>query len=168
MKEQDNKLTLQETEQLCRLYLDCRLSVLEENELQYVLTKVDHNSPLIDDVRGMMGIKTKELHTGPYRSISSGKRRFPRLALYLGITASLAILFCVGISFLHDSSNLQDTGHDYYVAYADGHRLNDEAARSQVEADIKTADDFMKEMTELEARDRQMIENITNLENFEQ
>ncbi|MDE6741796.1 MAG: hypothetical protein K2J58_05650 [Muribaculaceae bacterium] len=168
MKEQDNKLKLRETEQLCRLYLDCRLSVFEENELQYVLTKIDHHSPLIDEVRGMMGIKTKESHTSSYGSISDGKHRFPRLALYLGIAASIAILFSVGIPFLHDSSPLQDTGHDDYIAYAYGHRLNDEAARSQVEADIKTADDFMKEMTELEARDRQMIENITNLENFEQ
>lgn len=168
MKEQDDKLTLRETEQLCRLYLDCRLSVFEETELQYVLTKVDHHSPLIDDVRGMMGIKPNEAYKASAGSISGGKRRFPRLALYLGITASIAILVSIGIPFLHDSSTLQDTGHDYYIAYADGHRLSDEAARSQVEADIKTADDFMKEMSELEARDRQMIENITNIENFEQ
>lgn len=37
MKEHDVKLTLQETEQLCRLYMDCQLTVLEETELQYVL-----------------------------------------------------------------------------------------------------------------------------------
>ena len=33
MNRQDIQLTLHETEQLCRLYMDCRLSVLEEAEL---------------------------------------------------------------------------------------------------------------------------------------
>lgn len=55
MKEQDIKLTLQETEQLCRLYMDCRLSVLEETELQYVLGKLPYSSPCIDEVRMLMG-----------------------------------------------------------------------------------------------------------------
>lgn len=167
MKEQDDKLTLQETEQLCRLYLDCRLSVLEETELMYVLTKVDHHSPLIDDVRGMMGIKPNETHKTSAGSISDGKRRFPIRALYMGIAASIAILLGVGISLLHGSSNGPDTGHAYYIAYADGHRLSDEAARSQIEADKKKAEDFMKEMSELEAREKQMIDKFTDFNTLE-
>lgn len=167
MKEQDDKLTLQETERLCQMYLDCRLSVLEETELEYVLTKVDHRSPLIDDVRGMMGVKPNNTQRDFAGIGNGGKRRFHGRALYLGIAASIAILLGIGISLFHDSSTGQDAGRDYYIAYADGHRLSDEAARSQVEADIKTADDFMKEMSEFEEREKQMIDNFTDLNNFE-
>lgn len=56
MKEHDVKLTLQETEQLCRLYMDCKLTVLEETELQYVLGKMPYSSPCIDEVRMLMGV----------------------------------------------------------------------------------------------------------------
>ena len=34
MKDLDHILTLQETEELCRLYMECQLSVLEEKELR--------------------------------------------------------------------------------------------------------------------------------------
>ena len=37
MKQNANHITLEEAEQLCRLYMDCQLSVLEETELEYVL-----------------------------------------------------------------------------------------------------------------------------------
>ena len=167
MKEQDDKLTLQETERLCQMYLDCTLSVFEETELQYVLTMVDHHSPLIDDVRGMMGIKLNNAQKGSPGIGNVGKRWFHGRTLYLGIAASIAILLGVGISLFHDSYIGDGTGHGLYIAYADGHRLSDEAARSQVEADIKTADDFIKEMAELEEREKRMIENFTDLNNFE-
>ncbi len=55
MKEHDVTLTLHETEQLCRLYMDCQLTVLEETELQYVLGKMPYSSPCIDEVRTLMG-----------------------------------------------------------------------------------------------------------------
>ncbi len=59
MTKQHNELTLQETEQLCSYYMDCRLSVLQENELRYLLSRLDYHSPLIDDTRKLMGIELK-------------------------------------------------------------------------------------------------------------
>lgn len=56
MKQVDDKLTLQEIEQLCSMYIDCDLSVFEETELKYLLTQVDYHSPLIDEVRQIMAI----------------------------------------------------------------------------------------------------------------
>lgn len=44
-KEHETTLTMQETEQLCRLYMECRLSVLEETELCYLLQKLPYTSP---------------------------------------------------------------------------------------------------------------------------
>ena len=37
MKQYTRHITVEEAEQLCRLYIDCQLSVLEETELEYVL-----------------------------------------------------------------------------------------------------------------------------------
>ena len=62
MKGKDDILTLQETERLCRLYMDCRLTVLEETELEYVLGHMPYRSALIDDVRRVMGFRSLNVH----------------------------------------------------------------------------------------------------------
>lgn len=167
MKEQYDKLTLHETEQLCRLYMDCRLSVLEETELQYVLSRVDYHSPVIDDVRGIMGITRAN---GGVRTVQPKPIRRYRLSkrlLYPGIAASIAIIFSLGIVMFHGASTRPEPEHSYYIAYAGGRRLNDDAARQQIEADKKKAEAFFKKMSELEARDRQLIDNFTKLNPLE-
>ena len=47
-------LSVKELEELCRLYLDCRLTRLQERELHYVLLHTEASTELIDEVRGMM------------------------------------------------------------------------------------------------------------------
>lgn len=56
MKQNANHITLEEAEQLCRLYMDCQLSVLEETELEYVLMLSELDSPLLRETRALMGI----------------------------------------------------------------------------------------------------------------
>ena len=56
MKQNAKHITLKEAEQLCRLYMDCQLSVLEETELEYVLIQSSLDSPLINETRALMGI----------------------------------------------------------------------------------------------------------------
>ena len=165
MKEQDSKLTLQETKKLCSLYMDCKLSVLEETELQYVLSKMDYHSPLIDDVRTLMGI---ELSTPDktFEKVTPQKKqrwKWTKRTLYSGIAASIAILLGIGLSIYHNSSSLHDSSAPYYLAYANGHRLSDEEARIQIEADMRSADAFIREMTELEEQEQQMMDNFYNL-----
>lgn len=155
MKDTDHNLTLQETEALCRMYLDCRLSVFEETELQYVLLHSAHRSPLIDDVRALMMIEPSVARVKPksYR-------------LYFGIAASVALLLGIGIPlFINSSKSAADSDGTYYIAYSHGRRLSDEEARRQAEAAIKESQEFMKEMAEIEARDKQMIKDFTNFIN---
>ncbi|MDE6794119.1 MAG: hypothetical protein K2J63_02310 [Muribaculaceae bacterium] len=168
MKEQDDKLTLQETEQLCRLYMDCRLSVFEETELQYILTQVDYHSPLIDDVRNIMGCEPCIADKTSIKTDANRKRPFRKWTVYISIAASIAILFGLGLTFFRDISTSQNRSQSYYIAYADGHRLSDDAAKVQIETDIKSADDFFREMTELEAREKQMIDNFTTFNILEE
>lgn len=56
MKQNPKHITMEEAEQLCRLYMDCQLSVLEETELEYVLMQSELDSPLLSETRALMGI----------------------------------------------------------------------------------------------------------------
>ena len=56
MKQDTRHITIEEAEQLCRLYMDCQLSVLEETELEYVLMQSELDSPLLHETRALMGI----------------------------------------------------------------------------------------------------------------
>lgn len=162
MKEQDNKLTLKETEQLCRLYLDCGLSVFEESELRYFLTQVDYHSPLIDEVRLIMKIDTYISDNGFSKSGSRGSLLLRRWSGYMSIAASVALVIGIGVYFWKPSSQDSVASHSYNIAYVNGHRINDKEARIQIEAGIKSADDFIKEMSERESISKEMIDNFFN------
>ena len=56
MKQKAKHITMEDAEQLCRLYMDCQLSVLEETELEYVLMQSELDSPLLRETRALMGI----------------------------------------------------------------------------------------------------------------
>lgn len=162
MKEQDYILTLEETEQLCRLYMDCGLSVFEETELRYFLTRVDYHSPLIDDVRRIMEIEVHTVGKNVIEARSVRKSKLHKWVAYSGIAASVALVIGVGLLFLKTSSVNSVESQSYYVAYVGGHRLSEEEARMQIEAEKKSADDFIKKMSELEASKQQMIDNFFN------
>ena len=162
MKDTDYILTLQETEQLCLLYMECQLSVLEESELRYFLTQTDYHSPLIDEARLTMEIDTY-ISDKPFIKTGNGnKHPFRKWQVYMSIAASVAIVIGIGISFLKPSSDGSIESKSYYIAYVDGHRLDDAEARLQIEAEKKAADDFIKEMSELESRNKKMIDNFFN------
>lgn len=162
MKEQDNRLTYQETEQLCELFMDCKLSVLQENELRYVLSKIDYHSPLIDDVRALMGIELSAFDKPLPNSLRISKRWWTRKTSYFSIAASVAILLCIGVSISHYTSPGFTNSAPKYIAYVEGHQLSQEAAKAQVESDILLADNFLKEMSAREEIDKTMIDNFFN------
>ena len=56
MKQEARHMTVEEAEQLSRLYMACQLSVLEETELEYVLMQSELDSPLLSETRALMGI----------------------------------------------------------------------------------------------------------------
>lgn len=150
MKEQDVKLTLQETEQLCRLYMDCRLSVLEETELHYVLGKLPYSSPCIDEVRMLMGLTISS------RALRNNKKKkhfgFLRSWQIISIAASFTILFVCGLALLHDrttklpydSSLSNDNIPVYVTAYCKGKPLNGNEAITTTKIAMAKADSLMR------------------------
>ncbi len=162
MKEQNINLTLQETEQLCRQYLDCTLSVLEETELKYVLSRIDYHSELIDEVRALMSIEYLVTDKNDKEIVKKPRRhRFP---LYLSLAASIALL--LGIAVFHEFLPSRQA-EPYYIAYAGGHQLSPAEAKSQIENDVRLADEFIKHMSELETREKLMIEDFTTRNSFD-
>lgn len=158
MKEQDVTLTLHETEQLCRLYMDCRLTVVEETELQYVLGKLPYSSPCIDEVRTLMGLSIRPV------SGKSAKRKF-RLTTarrVLGIAASITVLIAVAVSLYNNRTATEPEEAGVYVAYANGSKVDNEQTVRQVMEDMKTADAFLNHIAELEAREQEMVDNFIN------
>ncbi|MDE6692672.1 MAG: hypothetical protein K2K05_04740 [Muribaculaceae bacterium] len=146
MKEHDSRLTLQETEQLCRLYMDCRLTVVEETELQYVLGKLPYSSPCIDEVRMLMGITLSAGLLKPRKKYFG----FRRYRTAIRIAASFAIIFVIGISLFNNhslnsgSSASDEDGHTYIAAYRHGERLKGSEAIAATNIAMAKADSLMK------------------------
>lgn len=158
MKEHDVKLTLQETEQLCRLYMDCQLTVLEETELQYVLGKMPYSSPCIDEVRMLMGL------SNPMNIKKSFKRRLGSFnrKMVVGIAASVTILFAVGLALFNNRTVNDNYSSGIYIAYVNGHEISQELSVQQVKSDMEKADEFLNHIARLEAQEQEQVENFIN------
>lgn len=158
MKENDAKLTLQETERLCRLYMDCRLTVLEETELQYVLGKIPYSSPCIDEVRMLMGLSI------PMNVKEYSTKRFKWLnrKIVVGIAASITILFAVSVAFFINRTVNADYSSDVYIAYANGQKVSRELSIQQIKSDMEQADEFLNHIARLEAQEQEQLENFIN------
>ena len=91
MKQNANHITLEEAEQLCRLYMDCQLSVLEETELEYVLMRSELASPLLHETRALMGISRSVNLQAKKKSlfVTWGWRAAACVAILIGCVALL-------------------------------------------------------------------------------
>ncbi len=158
MKEHDVKLTLQETEQLCRLYMDCQLTVLEETELQYVLGEMPYSSPCIDEVRMLMGVAI------PMTVKESSKKRFTwfNRKIAIGIAASVTILLAAGVAIFNNQAVNDNDYSGIYIAYANGQEVSHELSVQQVKSDMAQADEFLSHIAELEAQEQERVENFIN------
>lgn len=157
MKELENKLTLQETEQLCRLYMECRLSALEEVELQYILGKFPYNSPLIAETRLIMGISCRSFAGG--RMTESGKHSLWKRRRFIGAVAAIAVFIGIG-SVTYYKLSVDDKA--VYIAYANGEVADEFQSRLQVDADMKKAEKFMAQVEALKIKEQQKLNNFMN------
>lgn len=91
MKQNAKHITIEEAEQLCRLYMDCQLSVLEETELEYVLMQSELDSPLLHETRALMGISRSVNLQAKKKSlfVSWGWRAAACVAVLIGCVALL-------------------------------------------------------------------------------
>lgn len=159
MREQNHQLTFEETEQLCRLYLDCRLSVLEEAELQYVLGKLPYESPIIDEVRMLAGIVLR-----PQVDCKALRSRRRRRIIHLTTGMAASIVLAIGIFF--SITWRHDVAGPSVIAYENGQRLNQQKAQAAVEASIARAEALMADAKAIEQANYAKQTYIMNISNI--
>ncbi len=153
MKGTDINLTIQEAEELCRLYAECKLSVLEERELEYLLSHMPESTPELDRTRALMGIAARA-ESAARLSPKSAPRRFLRPTLMAVASIAAVVVLALGIFFGIGTRSAQ------YEAFADGRTLDLEAARLQASQQSKNADEIIDMM------DMMILERQNQYENF--
>ena len=159
MKTEELNLTIDELNKLCHLYMDCKLSVLEEKELEYILSKTALTSPSIEEVKNLMKIQVLKP-----QYIVPRKTTFRNWRYISGIAASLAIIFSMGyyFSFSKSSSSLQNDSSVYIAAYSHGNRLSDKKAISATYSAMAKADSLMNLASLIERKNMLKANNIIN------
>lgn len=112
-------LTLNDLEQLAQAYLDCRLTRLEEKELELVLASSQLSSPTINEAREQMALTSLMAESHSRRRVA--KRRFIRFG---SIAACLAALIIGGTMLIAPT----EPQVSYYVCI-NGQELHGEAAK---------------------------------------
>ncbi len=165
MKDKDNILTLKETEDLCRLYMECQLSALEEKELQYVLSKLPYSSPVIDEARESMIAEGLTI-------LSNKPKKRPKFKFLLkmsGIAASLAILIVLSVFMINttesgDNQYAANKGSDeVFIAYSGGKQLDRNEAEKAVEESMKKAEALMAMADARQKEDEMKQKYLMNL-----
>lgn len=142
MKTDELNMTVDELDELCRLYMDCKLSVLEEKELEYVLSQTSLTSISIQEVRNLMDIQVT-----PIRSSKPARARLNwNWRMFSGIAASLAIIISVAICLVFPHKNMPDNNSStvYIAAYFHGQKLNERDAIASTNIAMSKADSLMQ------------------------
>ena len=152
MKQNARYITIEEAEQLCRLYMDCQLSVLEETELEYVLMQSRLNSPLISETRVLMGMSQSVNLQTPKKHL------FP--AWVWRVAACVAIL--IGSIALLQNHITNETD---CIAYVEGTEISGEKAKVIAEADVARMEQFMRTVETQRATEQAKVEQFMNHKN---
>lgn len=138
MKTDIINLTVEELNELCLLYMECKLTVLEEKELEYLLSLSPVSSPEIEEVRSLIGIRL------PQRSTIQPKVR-SKWRFFTGIAASVAILLSVGFYLFRSAEPVSSSAESaqYMAAYSHGRRLDGREAENATINAMAKADSLM-------------------------
>ncbi len=129
--------------------MDRKLTVLEEKELEYILSQTSLTSASIEEVKGLIGIQTmKSPLSKPIK-----RRKFIKWWIPTGIAASVAMILCVWGGFLK-SGNSGSSVSNNYIAYVNGKEIRGEAAKARIESESRKADDFISRMAESEEEEQ--------------
>lgn len=145
MKPQELNITTPELDRLCQMYLDCELTVIEEKELELLLTHTDLTSPIIAEVRELMNVQaliTPRVTKAPEATIFPRPVRRPWRWIS-GVAAAVAAVIAVSVYVTTVTSPASATEATYLAVYSHGHRLSGDEARIAAEAAMAKADSLM-------------------------
>ncbi|MDE6267944.1 MAG: hypothetical protein K2M04_02555 [Muribaculaceae bacterium] len=174
----DYKLTLQEIEELSRAYLDCRLSRLQEKELELVLTSLppdEASSPVIDEARETMAVASMIEASGysmpKQQPLPNKKRagiRVARIALRWSGIAAAIVLIAGTVLFFRNRDNDPDSllARESVYVIVDGEVITGERAQriaaESIAASLAESAAEIREITEMEKNNEEFKESIIN------
>ena len=121
-----------------------------------MLLKLPYSSPLIDDVRALMGIQA-----AASLKLKPKMHRKWNIRWIAGIAASVVILFAVGLRVASGSDH-EATDGAVYIAYSNGVELTGAQMMAQIERDNPKVEAFMKRMDEIEAEEARIYNELFN------
>lgn len=158
----DNRFSREELEILAQAYLDCRLSRLEEKELELVLSRCRLSSPLLDEARRDMRLHTAMASAGAPGAVTARRNnlRFPKWAV---AAACLMLILAAGICYhINDSGNSES----YACVIINGKRLPEKEADEYADkAKAESMAEFRRILENAERTDKECIDRINSLKN---
>lgn len=146
-------LTIQELELLSQAYIDCRLSILQERELELVLISSDASSPLIDEARALMSITTRMAQisaNGNYRK----KKKKLILFKYGSIVAAIATIVILVIGFFQSDTANKNLPEIYVCV--DGDVVSGEMAQTIANETEDLSMEMLKSVIEEAEKDQRL------------
>ncbi len=154
--EKNKYLSFEETEHLCRLYMDCQLTLLEETELQYVLGFLDYSSPIIDETRSLMDISLScEMDQKEQIHKKSKKKGLIKRMLY--VAASIVVVLSVGVPIYTHFKQESDL---YCQVFFHGQEMSKDKALAIAESELARIDQFFENIENIESEQQQKIESL--------
>ena len=150
------KLSVEELETLCYLYIDCKLSVLEETELYYVLLKTDKDSSLIKETKAIMGIERKTAS----RPVMYPKFVFYRAIAVFALMALLSVFLVLKNPIENNITGNTASVDIECVVYSHGERILGEEAMNIAQANISRVEEFEKFMQDNIEKGNQKLEKF--------
>lgn len=162
MSKDNINMTLDELEVLSQAYLDCRLSKLQEKELQLVLESTDISSPVIDEVRETMGITSVWEGMNPIYPVR--KKSMIRTVRWVVAAACLALVAVVAGRFVTSgSTNPGMLQNEEYIVYIDGKCLDpDEAKKIALETQASYMAQLHQALRQAEEQENECLKMINN------
>lgn len=156
--EKGKSLSLKETEQLCRFYMECKLTLLEEAELQYVLGILPYSSPIIEEVRTLMDISlSSEIDLKEQKLLTKKNWKNQFLKRMLMAAASIAVILSVGIPLFYHFKQESDL---YCQVFSNGKEVSRDKALAIAEGELERIDRFFENMQNIELEQQQKIESL--------
>ena len=166
MKKPDSELSIKELEILCNLYLECKLSALEEKELELILSYCPVKTPLIQEVKKIMGHEEREyIKLSTPQTITTRKFSFSQKLSYglSGVAASLLVLFISGFILLKFNNPDEGSEAFYCQVYSNGKEIPRDEAMKIANHQLSRMKAFEEKIKLIENQEQEKVENFENV-----
>ncbi|MDE7024947.1 MAG: hypothetical protein K2O88_03600 [Paramuribaculum sp.] len=159
-----HNITLQEADTLARLYLECKLTHLQETQFEYLLTNIPYDSPAIREVRSIM-VPSLLIAQAAHNHSTSRPRLRHKFSFIAGMAASVTLILAASLYWIQPSSTAPQ--NNYIVeAYVNGTTLTDKQAEYYArKTEAQSMAMLLKAKLHSEAIQQQSMSNMNKILN---